>query len=300
LKAGAKRLVDIIYDPVDSDRTVRVGLVPFARYVNVGTGYRNEPWINVPADSSSTGNQCWDTYPNAVASNCHEVTYTAYNDGVPYPVTYSQCDWDYGAPVQQCGPITSTQTWNGCVGSRDYPLDTSTSGDFSTRVPGIMNVGCTQPLARLTNDKDDIKTQIDNMVAIDETYIQSGLTWGWRLLSPEAPFGDGASRTEHPDVKRFMVLMTDGANTISPSYPNHDQGDVVLANSLTAETCANIKAEGTFIYAIAFDVTDPTIQDLMRNCATAPPYYYLADDNDGLRQAFESIANAVVAIRLTQ
>jgi hypothetical protein len=97
-----------------------------------------------------------------------------------------------------------------------------------------------------------------------------------------------------------MVLMTDGANTISPTYPTHAGADAGLANTLTAETCASIKAEGTYIYAIAFDVTDPTIQALMRNCATAPPYYYVADDGDGLRQAFESIANAVVAIRLTQ
>jgi Flp pilus assembly protein TadG len=300
LKDGAKRLVDIIYEAPDADKTVRVGLVPFARYVNVGVGYRGESWLDVEDDSSSTANQCWQTYPNATSSNCHTVTVHGVNDGLPYSYDQEQCDWDYGAPVEVCGPVTTNKTWNGCVGSRGYPLETKISDDFSTPVPGIMDVSCSRPLTRLSNDKNTIKDQIDAMVASDETFLQAGIIWGWRLLSPQAPFSDGANRKTQPDVKRFMVLMTDGANTISPSYPKHDGNDTGLTNALSLETCNAIKAEGTYIYAIAFDVTDPGIRTLLSDCATAPPYYYAADDAAGLKQAFEAIANSVVAIRLTQ
>ncbi len=304
LKTAAKGLVDILYAAPDAERTVRVGLVPFAQYVNVGLGYRGESWLSAAPDSSATSNQCWNTYPNAVASNCRDVTstYTTYNDGVPTTTTSTsqQCDWDYRDPVEVCGDVTTTQVWNGCVGSRAHPLDTGIGQDFATPVPGIMNVTCTQPLARLDNDKDAIKAQIDGMVAIGETYLQSGLIWGWRVVSPQAPFADGHDRAAHPEVKRFIVLMTDGANTKSPNYPDHAGGDVVMANSLTAETCTSIRAENTYIYTVAFNVTDATIRNLLRDCASAPPYYFEADDTDELRTAFAKIANNVVAIRLTQ
>ena len=63
-------------------------LVPFAQYVNVGMANRNASWMAVPPDTTTTTiYQCWDTYPNAVKSNCRMVTYTGYDDGVPY--TYS-------------------------------------------------------------------------------------------------------------------------------------------------------------------------------------------------------------------
>ncbi|MGA7268828.1 MAG: vWA domain-containing protein, partial [Aestuariivirga sp.] len=41
----------------------RVGIVPFASYVNVGISRRNEPWANVPADSTTATESCSTTYP---------------------------------------------------------------------------------------------------------------------------------------------------------------------------------------------------------------------------------------------
>jgi hypothetical protein len=35
-----------------------------------------------------------------------------------------------------------------------------------------------------------------------------------------------------------------------------------------------IKAAGVSIYAVAFEVTDPTIQGILRGCATSVSYYY--------------------------
>jgi hypothetical protein len=76
LKDSAKELVDSIFDNAPEGGYTRVGLVPFANYVNVGLVARNRSYMSVAADSSTTNNQCWSEYPNATSSNCRTVPYT--------------------------------------------------------------------------------------------------------------------------------------------------------------------------------------------------------------------------------
>jgi hypothetical protein len=47
-KWAANALVTELMSNPDAD--VKIGLVPYADYVNVGTGYRYESWLTVPAD----------------------------------------------------------------------------------------------------------------------------------------------------------------------------------------------------------------------------------------------------------
>lgn len=298
LKQAAKSLVDVLYDAPNSAQMLKVGLVPFTYYVNVGTAYRSEPWMNVAADTSTTQNECWDTYPNAVYSNPQTVTGVCYNDGVGSPCSWTTYTVDWGQPVQACGPITTTNTWNGCVGSRPYPLDMQDTVDPSNRVPGIMNVWCSSPLSRLTNSASTIKAQIDAMTATGETYIASGLLWGWRVLSPNAPFADGAPYGN--DRRKIMVLMTDGANTKSPNYPDHEGTDVVTADNLTAELCGKIKAAGIQIYTISFAVGDQAAIDRMAACASGPPFAYNAGTIGQLQDAFRSIGEQLVIAHLAR
>jgi Flp pilus assembly protein TadG len=299
LKAAARDLVESLYDAPSADQNIKVALVPFAQYVNVGLANRSASWLDVANDSSTTTNQCYDTYPNATSSNCHDVTTTCTNDGVSYPCTYTSCDWDYGSPVQTCSDVTSYNTWAGCVGSRAHPLDVSTAADFSTRVPGLMNTACPSELTRLTNSHDDIVAKIDAMVATGETFVQPGVIWGWRALDWNEPFADGVDPASERGLKKYMVVMTDGANTKSPLYPNHDGGDAVLANSLTGEVCTAVKAKGVTIYTVAFDVVEPTIQALLQSCASSATNYYQASDAAALSDAFKKIADAMKVVHLS-
>ena len=299
LKAAAKGLLDTVYAAPKAAEKVKVGVVPFAQYVNVGVANRNASYMNVPLDSSTTTNQCWNTYPNATSSNCMTVTSTCHNDGVPYSCTSQQCTWDYGAPVEVCGPVTSNSTWYGCAGSRSYPLDVDTSADFTTRVPGVMNVSCPSTLTRLSNDVTALKSQVDAMVATGETFIAPGVTWGWRVLSPDAPFADGASPTQQ-DNKKIMILMTDGANTMSPVYPEHYGSDQTLSNNLTAEVCTNVKKKGVTIFTVSFGVTDANANALLAACASGPPYSYSAATTSELYGAFQSIGKSLSAVRITK
>jgi hypothetical protein len=138
------------------------------------------------------------------------------------------------------------------------------------------------------------------MVATGDTYLPSGLIWGWRVLSPAAPFADGVDTTTSTDVRKIMVLMTDGENTMSPDYPYHWLTDKTLTNNLTAEACTNIKAQGVTIYAIAFGVNSPTAIQVLKDCASGPPQFYSAATGSELATAFSDIGKALATVHLTK
>ena len=53
LKVAATNFTNTLFDAVKPTVSVKVGVVPFAQYVNVGTGNRNAAWMDVPADTAS-------------------------------------------------------------------------------------------------------------------------------------------------------------------------------------------------------------------------------------------------------
>jgi hypothetical protein len=192
--------------------------------------------------------------------------------------------------------------WKGCVGSRTYPLNVEDSKYDVEKVPTLNGAPCPDALKPLSDDEDAIDAMIDGLNANGWTYIPTGLFWGWTLVSPQAPFTEGAAYAELATLSGYkaVVLMTDGENTRAPDYPTHNSGDVSLANDLTKELCANIKKEKILIYTIAFDVTDPTIKAILENCATAPSNYFDAANSGELVAAFQSIASSLRSISLSR
>ncbi len=300
LKDAAHTLVDRVTDAPDADAHLRISLVPFGQYVNVGMGYRGESWLSVADDYSTTANQCWNTYPDAVSSNCRQETVNTTEDGMPYSYETEVCDWDYGDPVEVCGDVTDNYVWYGCVGSRTGALDLADAVTSAEPVPGILNASCNSPLTRLGNNWSALGNEIDAQVANGDTYIPAGLLWGWRTLSHRPPFGDGADPAIKPDIRKIVVLMTDGANSRSPTYPEHDGWDAAIANQNTRDICESMKAEHITIYTVAFQVSDGGALSMLSECATNPINAYNADNASELEQAFELIGGAIVALRLTK
>ena len=302
LKTSARTLVEAVYSGRHAERHAKIGIVPFAQYVNVGMANRNKPWMSVPADSSIPRQWCRDEAPVIGQSNCRMVTYTGYNDGIPYTGQYETCDYQYGPSQYICTPWDETYTWYGCAGSRAYPLD-SLDEAYGTPIPGVMNAGCPSEITPLTNDKNVLIGQIDNFVATGETFIPGGLTWGWRVLSKSDPYSEGRDYGEAVNgnpVRKLMVLMTDGANTLSATPPTNGGGDVVETNARTAELCTNIKAKGIELYTITFDVTDNVIKDLMRDCASDGTKFFDAANGGQLQIAFKEIARDMLALHLAK
>jgi len=98
-----------------------------------------------------------------------------------------------------------------------------------------------------------------------------------------------------------LVLMTDGANTKTmQSNGRHDGGAGAQANSYTAELCNNIKAEYIEIFTVAFEITDVTVQALMRSCASDAANYFDATNSAALDSAFQTIAAAIRDLRIAR
>ena len=94
--------------------------------------------------------------------------------------------------------------------------------------------------------------------------------------------------------------MTDGANTHSPNYPDHEASDVGQADTLLQKTCENIKAAGIRVMTVAFQVPDTTIKKILRDCATSPSDYYDAADINAMRESFKAIGTKLSAVRLVK
>ena len=299
LKVSAKSLVSTIMSNAPAGAYVKIGIVPFSNYVNVGLGNRNKSWLDVQPDSVSTVAQTYPTYPNATYTNCHLTDHPYLNDGVPAVWQSNDCDVNQGAPVMVS--YYPSSTWNGCVGSRNNGLDTKIDG-LGDKYPGIMDVNCASPYTDLTSSKATLDSQIDAMVAIGETYIPSGLLWGWNMLDSNEPIIGAKTKADMIALKgtKSIVLMTDGDNTLSATYPRHDGNDSATANAKTAELCDNIKAQGISVYTVGFKVTKPSSVALLSACASSPSQAYAAANDAALTAAFDAIASTLTQVRVAQ
>jgi Flp pilus assembly protein TadG len=225
---------------------------------------------------------------------------------------------DYTVTV---GKKTSNYRFHGCMGSRQHDLNVRDDGYETAGEPGLMatsnNCGINQAI-RLTNDKSTVLAGVDTMKATGMTYIPGGLVWGWRVLSPEAPFTEGVSYDDDK-TQKTIVLMTDGDNTllrqkVTDASTSHHAGEVwehkiytgpsggaVETDGFTAELCENIKAQKIRVYTIAFEVESGSpVHTLLRNCAGNGGQYFDAADSGKLADAFNKITLALLNLRLSK
>lgn len=307
LKTASNKLLDV-FENADTKRTqARFAVVPFSRYVNIGLNQRNKNWLTVANDTSTTKteNKCTKSKP-IISQDCTKYTETRYNDGVPYTYTGSTCkNQVYGPEKTTCKDVTTTTStkWSGCVYSRAETLDILDSDVVAKKYTGIMNQSCGSAIQPLTNDYKVLKAAIKAMVANDETFIAPGVLWGWNVLSPAAPFEEGLAY--EPQNKKYMVIMTDGANTLSPAYKKsqaytpHTAKVVATSDKLLLTTCANAKAAGVTVFTVGVGVTESGTADALASCATAPDMAFSVKNTTGLVDIFESIANKIMTPRLT-
>lgn len=308
LKAAATDFVNQMMATSGPSNSVKIGVVPFSNYVNVGMWNRNEPWLDVPADSQETVAAYCETKAEVLGyENCRNETY--YADGVPYDAYI--CDPIYGEQKEICYPEAVRDVkWWGCVGDRASPY-TLTDNVPNQRFPGMMDSwnmldwSCPTPIQPLTNEKPQIQAAIDGLTPRGETYIVDGVTWGTKVLSHQAPYTEGVNPSStSATVKKVLVLMSDGDNTMSsqlPGYHGHWSNDAALANSWTKEACANARKDDVEIYSISFGKeVSANGKDVLAGCASRPENFYDAANSSKLAEAFKDIANKLTKIRLTQ
>ncbi|MGB6231263.1 MAG: pilus assembly protein [Litorimonas sp.] len=293
LKTAATDMIDTI-DGFDNDK-VKMSVVPFSNYVNVGLSRRNATWLSVPADSSKTENVCRKKRDVLSKSNPRKISRTCDRDGRQVDCSYTKWDKTYGPEYEVCGPKTSRQTWHGCVGSRSEPWDTRVAYN-GRKIPGLLNARCGAELQEMSSDLSAARSTIQSLRASGNTYMPSGLMWGWRTLNGSAPL----SRTVDPKVEKVMILMTDGDNTRFKGGDRHEvRNRNEDANDKTQDICDAVKAEDILIYTIAYEVTDADTKTLLKNCSSGRSYAYDATNASELSQAFEDIANSLNELRIS-
>lgn len=189
------------------------------------------------------------------------------------------------------------------------------------------NKGCDiQPLIRLTDNYEALRTAVNNMGASGNTNVPLGAMWGWHTLSPNAPFGDGRAY-DSERLQKIIIIMTDGENVMSDSSSPNDSSynglGYIWQNRLgitsgneaarrtrmdnrmdhatngTEDLCGNMKNVGIQIYTVAVQV-DTQAQTLMRRCASSDDHYFPVNSASGIGAAFDRIAGAIENLRISR
>ncbi|SFS86839.1 vWA domain-containing protein [Brevundimonas viscosa] len=321
LKSAARLLVNELMQ--DGGGKVRVAVVPYADYVNVGTSNRSQPWVSVPADYSTTSARtCQTITSERRCTRGAPRTCTRYVDGVreSYDCTPSTCTNHPVTPYERCtGGGTTRYRWYGCVASRTEGIMRLNDSQPQKPYPGLLSTSqnCLTPITPLTDRRNTVLSAIDALIVNvggyrPLTYIPSGLIWGVNTLSPTAPFTDGDPYdAANRKPRKILVLMTDGENTlrfdpssgrhVTPSTNGNSGAQQLRAtNDDTAAICDYARAKDMEVFTVALAVGSTTARNLLEDCATDADHYFDARDTAALRDSFAAIAASINRVRLVE
>jgi hypothetical protein len=141
----------------------------------------------------------------------------------------------------------------------------------------------------LSNNYSAMKTQLNAAKPVQLTNIALSLDAAWYQLKNAAV---------DPDSNRFLVLLTDGVQTV-PGYRfagnssrgpgNNEKYTISDAESNTEDLCTNIKSDGINIISIAFQLNNQSTRNRLKNCASNSNFYFEAESNNQLAAVFEEI-----------
>lgn len=172
----------------------------------------------------------------------------------------------------------------------------------------------------LTNQKQTILDEINSMYASGGTNIHQGVIWGFRVMSPTAPFTQGNAYDSA--TFKTLIVMTDGENTF---YPQNDlngsnlysaygwlyngrignMGDSKSTlqanmNTKTLASCTAAKNAGIEIYTIGLDPPNSTTRNMLTQCASGADHAYFPTDPSELTPIFQEIAKKLSDLRLSR
>jgi Flp pilus assembly protein TadG len=209
--------------------------------------------------------------------------------------------------------------------------DTTYGGkvDIQEDDPAMMgpNKGCPSAIVALTSAQNTVENAIDKLKHKfgGGTIVSEGLMWGWRTLSPKAPFSEGKP---YGQAQKFLVLMSDGQNEINKNdlgtkaiYSDYNaygylgRWETRLSDTKNIRTfpqlntylderlataCANAKKEGIIVISLLFNTNEKRAEDGMRNCATSPQYFFKAESADDFDEAFGKVSEVISKLRISK
>lgn len=247
------------------------------------------------------------------------------------PFTYCANEMNLSRHKSTCGSSSGKWSTTGSVNINENQC----AGNNGTGP----NLGCGPAITPLTQSKTTITNAIGQMYAWSRGGTNSlvGLSWGWRVLSPKWQGLWGGSTPanlplayDEPLMEKAVVILTDGNNlwfdydtsnshNYNSSMTNYN-GDMTaykrpqdnllgttnpntatnIINANFAALCESMKAEGIIIYTITFNLSNTTVQDLWRTCASKPSYYFNSPNAADLAGAFKTIGDSLSNLRISK
>ncbi len=359
LKKAASSLVTILFDSQSATTRIKIGVVPFSGAVNVGAGNASKTWMDKNALSpvhsesfASAANRftLFNEMKNVSWAGCvesrpgeHAVNDTVPTTSDPISLFVPMFAPDESDEEGKRNPVfVNNYLSDDGSGSNCKSADKADKSDrarqkrickYKNQKPSTSGWGSTNkgpnfwcnsdPILPLSEKKQELLNAIDGMKAKGYTNIHEGLMWGWRVLSPSEPFTEGEAYGT-PNLRKYIVLMTDGANTINgrSTHNNSDYSAYGYASNnrldpdsedmagwelksamddRLEEACTNARAgEHIAIYTIAFQVNDQPTLKRLKDCATRESMAKTAGSGTDLEQVFQQIARDLGKLRLTE
>ena len=199
--------------------------------------------------------------------------------------------------------VNTPWTGSGCTQDRKWPFNTQDTtpdpfnDDTKWGALGQADGTCFQMASHnleilpLTNNHSAVVAKLNAMDPYIGTHISLGLEFGWHIISDNEPFTEGVAYSD-TDTLKVIVLLTDGRQTVKA----WGQGDSYTSGNgeENLETmCEAIKDKGVMLITIAFDLNDTPTRTRLSDCATSSHYFFDADTNAQLAEAFEDIAKLI-------
>lgn len=353
LKAATEDLVNILFGNFETHPQLKMALVPFSNAVNVGTHNAGAAWMDAKAQNpihaelfdtafktaGLTRFDLYDRIKNVDWPGCVEARKYPYDVTdepasaslpetlfVPYfhpdePGSAGKANSTYQNSYLDDGVSSSASDETKQRNSAKYAKGVSAKQSGSSSYGLGPAYGCTaKPILPLTDTKKSVLDAAAGMQANGYTNIAEGLMWGWRVISPGAPFTE-AKPYGTEDHQKIIILLTDGKNQLNgasnfnksmySAYGYVGSGRLGTTSSSTstiqkrmdartAEACANVKAKGIKVFTITFQVGDSATEKLMRECASDPTMYFDSPNTATLSTVFKTIASKITQLRLSR
>lgn len=360
LKTASHNLIDLLFGDDPSPAHLKMSIVPFAAGVKVkpfdGVSGFSPDWMDMAGNSSihtgtagdfafTAGQTIWTLYTNITnrdwlgclmerpkrASGEHldelDTPPSSFDPDTMFVPWFAPDEPNGSSPTYANSYLSDGSFSRGTSAATKqrstvkYPAaGVAISDSTSSSIGPDYNCKDMQSILPLTNNKALLEAKIDAMTAAYLTHIPIGLAWGWRTLSPQAPYTEGLPYTDEDNIKA-LVLMTDGENTFSGTSDHNkstftgygflakqrlgtgidtrSEGEAEL-DAKTIRLCNNIKAAGIRLYTIAFQVSGASTLTMLRNCASTPEQFFDSDDGAALELAFRTIGTELASLRISK
>jgi len=343
LKTAAKQLVDTLHDAAPDTDKLFIGVVPFSGTIRLGPDFLNWSGIDQNGLSSISGEDfipgttnvldlfdameeySWNGCIRARAGG-YDLLDTPASTAIPdtlFPPYFAPDEPDDAANVWFYNRYINDDNPNpgGSLDNRQRNIPKYNTVASFTGNPEIgPEFNCPpQSILELTTTRQAVIDTIEGMEPQGSTAIPMGLAWGWRMLTPSAPY---EAREFTSENKKFIILLTDGENSVGGNHPslshnrsfynaygyateghlgntNGSEAEATL-DAKTATLCSNAKAQGIRIFTITFQLPDGPTKDLFKACASTAAMHYDSPDNATLEETFEMIAGELQKLRLTR